>query len=81
MKENKLHSIEISRSLWRLLVWSLIISGGLIWTIFTPTLSMTQETIKWYLPSMIGMMLIVIGFSLAYSRIFKIRGIDNDFRT
>jgi hypothetical protein len=48
----------------------------IVWSIFSPTLSLSNKDIEWYVPSLAGVLLIGWVFGLAYSRYFKIKEID-----
>jgi hypothetical protein len=72
----KLHSQEISRNRWKLIVWTPIILGLIVFSVFSSTFFIPKEAIIWAWLSMVGGLLMGWGFGLAYSRIFKIKGID-----
>jgi hypothetical protein len=76
MKENKLHSIEISRSQWKLIVWSPIILGTIIFSFFGSSFFIPAEHLRYTILVWLGGILVGAGFGLIYSRVFKIRGID-----
>ncbi len=69
---SKLHSIEVSRSRWALIVWSPIIVGALVFAFGNFTF--VPEQLK-YIGS-IGGVLIGFGFGLVVARMWKIKGID-----
>jgi len=74
MKKNKLHSIEISRTKWKLIVWTPIILGAIIWTISSTVLSLIEGTSLTRGLLLAGLtaggILIGIGFGFACARIF-----------
>jgi len=73
---SQLHSIEVSRIKWKLLIWTPIIIGTIVFSIFSSTFFIPKEYLRstWY--SSIGLLLVGWGFGLAYARLWKIRGID-----
>ena len=73
---SKLHSIEIGKLRWNLIVWIPIILGGIIFSIFTSGYFMKPECVRasWF--AAIGLLLVGCGFGLAYARAFNIEGID-----
>ncbi len=73
---NKLHSKEISKSKWKLFVWTPIILGTIILSIFDSTFFIPKDSYRWALLGSIGGMLIGWGFGLVYARVYKIKGID-----
>ncbi len=73
---NKLHSIKIGRLQWKLIIWTPIISGAILFIIFYSSVFIPRDSL---IPSglaAIGLLLIGWGFGLAYARMFKIEGID-----
>jgi len=75
-KENKLHSIEISRVMWKVLFWALIIIGIIIFSISSSTFFIPKESQRAVYFVLIGGILIGSAFGLVYSRVFDIKGID-----
>ena len=73
---SKLHSIEVSKTKWKLIVWIPIILGVIIFSIFNSTFYMSSEYTRacWF--AAIGFLLVGFGFGLILARIFKIEGID-----
>ena len=69
---SKLHSIEVSRSNWALIVWSPVIVGALVFAFGNSTFVPSEYKVI----GSIGGLLIGWGFGLCYSRLWKIRGID-----
>lgn len=76
-EKSKLHSIEISRGKWVLIVWTPIILGVIAFAIFNSTFFIPRDSLRWALYGSCGGMLIGFGFGLVCARIFKIEGIDN----
>lgn len=72
----KIHSKEISKEMWRLMVWTLIILGAIVFSVFSSSFFIPIDSWRWALMSGVGGMLIGGGFGLAYARYFKIKGID-----
>lgn len=75
---NKLYSISISKNKWKLIIWTFIILGLIIMSLFSSTFFIPLDYLRSSLYSSIGGILIGVGFGLAYARIFKINGIDNE---
>lgn len=74
---NKLHSIKISLVKWKLMIWTPIILGALIFIVFYSSFFIPSE---YLIPSglaAIGFLLIGFGFGLVYARAFNIEGIDS----
>lgn len=73
---SKLHSIEVSKIKWKLIIWIPIIVGAIIFAIFNSTFYMPSEYTQasWY--AAIGFLLVGFGFGLVLARMFKIEGID-----
>ena len=73
---SKLHSIEIGKLRWKLIVWTPIILGGIMFSIFASGYFMKPECVRasWF--AAFGLLLVGFGFGLAYARMFKIEGID-----
>jgi len=70
-------SIEISRTKWKFCVWTPILLGLILFSIFGSTFFIPKEYTRAVWFASIGMLLIGWGFGLAYARAFKIKGIDN----
>ena len=83
MNQNKLHSKEISRNQWKLIVWTPIILGGLITSITYTIINLILIGMSPLKQGLLfsgligGSILIGWGFGLVYARYFKIKGIDN----
>ena len=79
MNENKLHSIEVSRLKWNVIVWTPILIGLIMFSVFNYLVQMSlttgTETVYLWL-SAVGFLLIGFGFGSVYARLFKIEGID-----
>ena len=73
---SKLHSIKISKVGWKLMIWTPIILGGIIFSIFASGYFMKPECVRasWF--AAFGLLLVGYGFGLAYARAFNIEGID-----
>lgn len=70
------NSKEISRQQWRIMIWSSIIVGIIIFSIFSSTFFLPKEFVRVGYGIAGGGLLIGLGFGFAFSRIFKIEEID-----
>ncbi len=73
---SKLHSININRVGWNILVWGTILVGTAIFTIFNSSFFIPKDYWQFSLIASTGGILIGFGFGLVYARMWKIRGID-----
>ncbi|GBE19392.1 MAG TPA: hypothetical protein ENG87_01825 [Candidatus Pacearchaeota archaeon] len=71
------HSREISRKGWKGMVWTPIVLGVIMFSIFTSTFYIPRDYLRatWF--SAIGFLLVGWGFGLAYSRVWRIKEIDD----
>ena len=73
---NKLRSIKVGQFQWNLIIWTPIILGMFIFTIFYSSFFIPSEYLRASGLVGIGFLLIGWGFGLAYARMFKIERID-----
>lgn len=73
----RIEKIEVSRPKWKLIVWTPIIIGAIIFSIFSSTFYIPKEYMRAAATSGLGMILIGWGFGLAYARAWRIDEIDN----
>ena len=68
---------EINKTGWRILIFSLIITGVILFSLFSSTFYTPTEYVRvvWY--ASIGLMIAGIGIGFMFSRVFKIDEIDN----
>ncbi len=73
---SELHSIKISRGLWKAIIVGFMIVGVIIFSVFSSTFFIDVDSFRWTLFIGVGGVLIGVGFGLAYARVFKIKEID-----
>jgi len=66
---------EITMSQWRMMIWTPIAIGAIVYSIFNSTLFIPKESYQWSLIASIGGMLIGWGFGLAASKKWSVEGI------
>ena len=71
------NSIEISRTMWKLIIWTPVIIGTIIFSVLSSSFFIPKEYSQVSMFASMGLLLVGWGFGLAYARVFKIRGIDN----
>ena len=76
-KGERIEKVEVSRLQWKLIVWSLIIIGAIVFSVFSSTFFIPKEYMRSAMYSAIGGLLVGVGFGLVYARAFRIEEIDN----
>jgi hypothetical protein len=71
-----IHSKEINRTQWKFIVWTPILIGLIVFSVFSSIFFIPIDYRAWALLSGVGGMLMGWGFGLVYARYFKIKGID-----
>jgi len=72
-----MQKINVSRTQWKLIVWTPIFLGVIIFSVFASTFFIPKEYTRAVWFSSIGLLLVGWGFGLVYARAFKIKGLDN----
>ena len=73
----KINRIDINKTIWRIIIFTSIVIGIIVFSIFNSTFYIPSEYTQavWY--ASIGLMIAGIGIGFMFSRVFKIKGIDN----
>lgn len=72
--------IKVSMGQWGFIVWTPIFIGVVVFSIFNSTFFIPKEVWIYSWLSAIGLMLVGWGFGLVYSRLWEIKGIDNNLK-
>lgn len=63
--------------MWKLIVWSPILIGAIVFSVFSSTFFIPKEYMRSAMYAGMGGVLVGWGFGLAYARAWKIKDIDN----
>ena len=73
----RIEKIEVSRTKWKLIVWTPIIIGAIVFSVFSSTFFIPTEYMRSAMYAGVGSLMVGWGFGLAYARTWKIKNIDN----
>ncbi len=72
----RIEKIKVNRIQWKLIVWSPIIIGAIVFSVFSSTFFIPKEYMRSAMYAGLGSLLVGWGFGLAYARTWVIKGID-----